>query len=76
VVAPEDAHPFSRAAGTGAPRMTTADISFVARRDELIQSMLDVLRPQTDAAALTVQQHVELQAAIAQYTADVLEMMR
>jgi hypothetical protein len=56
--------------------MTTADISFVARRDELIQSMLDVLRPQTDAAALTFQQHVELQAAIAHYTADVLEMMK
>ncbi len=53
------------------------DKSLIARRDELIEQILEVLRPQTDAAALagcsfSPRQHCELQAAIAHYNEDVL----
>lgn len=51
-----------------------ADVSktFVARRDELMVAIQDVLSPQLTEQPLTVEQHIKIQQIIAHYTADIL----
>ena len=53
--------------------MNTSDVSMVARRDDLITRIQSVLEPQLKKAPLSVQQHVDLQVAIANFTVDLLK---
>ena len=56
--------------------MNSADVTFVARRDALIEAIEDVLQPQLLERPLSTAQHVSLQTAIAQYTVDILDAPR
>ena len=47
-------------------------ISQIARRDRLIEELIEILRPQLATAPLNVEQHREMQAAIANYSEDLL----
>jgi hypothetical protein len=51
-----------------------SDVSQVARRDKLLEEIREILAPQLmGAQALSVEQHRKLQAAIANYTIDLLD---
>jgi hypothetical protein len=53
--------------------MNPADVSQVRRRDHLLEEILEILHPQLmERQALTVDQHRALQAAIANFTVDLL----
>jgi hypothetical protein len=57
--------------------MNRSDLSQVARRDQLLEKIRAILEPQLmEGPALSVEQHKQLQAAIANYTVDLLGEMR
>lgn len=57
--------------------MNPADVSQVARRDQLLEQIREILHPQLmGESALTVEQHRALQAAIANFTVDLLTELR
>lgn len=57
--------------------MSSSGMSQIARRDKLLEEIREILHPQLmGEQAMTVAQHRELQAAIANYTEDVLGAAR